>query len=56
MKQVLTSLTPLIRHLLVGRYDRVADCAFGLSLECTGDVAAEGEETVCYGSVLKRVS
>lgn len=49
---MLASLAPLIGHLLVAGNDGVADGAFGLALERTSDVAAEGKETVCYGAVL----
>jgi hypothetical protein len=53
MKQVLASLTTLIRHLLIAGHDTVADSAFGLALQRSGDVAAEGEETVGYAAVLE---
>lgn len=52
MKEVLASLTALIRHLLVAGHDTVADSTFSLALERTGDIAAEGEEAVGYAAVL----
>lgn len=52
MEEMFASLTTLIRHLLVTRHDTVADSTFSLALERTGDVAAEGEEAVCYTTVL----
>ena len=52
MEQVLASPASLFRHLLVGRDDRVANCALILSLERTRHVFAEDREAVRYGTVL----
>lgn len=51
---MLASLAALIRHLLIARHNAVADSAFSLPLQRTGDVAAEGEEAVGYAAVLVR--
>ena len=48
MEEVLASMTCLVRHLLVGGYERVANCAFGLALQCTDYVLAEYRQTISY--------
>jgi hypothetical protein len=53
MEQVLACLTALIRHLLVGRYDTVADSAFCLAFQSSSDVATESSETVYDGPILR---
>ncbi len=52
MEKILACLATLVGHLLIGGYDRVTDCAFGLSFECTGHVLLEGCEAINYGAVL----
>ena len=52
MEKILARLTTFVGHLLIGGYDRVADCAFSLSFECAGNVLLECCEAVNYGAVL----
>ena len=42
VEEMLARLAALVRHLLVAGHDTVADSTFGLALQCTGDIAAEG--------------
>lgn len=48
MKGVLARPTRLIRKLLVGGQDGVADGAFGFAGHGQGEVVAEEDEAVCY--------
>jgi hypothetical protein len=46
MKQVLASLTPLVRQLPVSANNTVTDCTFALALHCAIDIALERGECI----------
>lgn len=46
MKEVLASLAALVRRLLIGTNDTIADSALGLAFHRAYDVTTEGCETV----------
>jgi hypothetical protein len=52
MEQMLASPAPLIWHLLVRRYDAVADRTLVLTFERTYNILAEGEEAINYAAIL----
>lgn len=52
MEEVPARLAALVRHLLVGADDAVADGALRLPLHRADDVAPEGRETVDYAPAL----
>ena len=54
MEQFLARRTALGRELLVSTDDRVANCAFRLSLESASDVFAPGSEAINDATILRR--
>ena len=53
MKQVLARRASLSRKLLIGTDNGVADCAFSLALEGSGNVLSPSREAVGYAAVLR---
>ena len=56
VKQILTRHATLIRNLLCGTDNRVANRAFRMAFECTCHVLSESNQTISDATILSHVS